>query len=160
MPLVLSEQLKVTVASELFHPAASGAGVTTALMVGTGAFTTLMVTSPLPAGWESFAVRRRTYVPTWPNAAVVAAAAAAARLTVTGPLTLLQESASVWPSGSMSSLTFALKEAAAGIVIVCSAPASTAGRWFAPSSGPNLRRYSSELRNALTISARTKLPLN
>src|SRR5689334_16057151 len=34
MPLVVSEQVKLTIALELFHPAALGAGVTTPVIVG------------------------------------------------------------------------------------------------------------------------------
>src|SRR5438093_480209 len=77
---------------------------------------TVMVTLLLPgAPLLSVAVRLRTYVPAVENVAVVASAVASVNVTVPGPLTLLQSTDTIVPSGS---LAVPASDAVAGNVIV------------------------------------------
>ena len=70
---------------------------------GTG-FTVIVASSKL-VNCESLAVSRKTYVPAWLNATVVAAELGLPNVAVPGPLTLLQAIVSVPPTGRPSSLT-------------------------------------------------------
>ena len=65
------------------------------------------------------------------NVAVVAAALELVKVTVPGPLTLLQTTVSVLPAGRPSSLTTPLKFAGLGKPIVWFVPALTEGAWLA-----------------------------
>jgi hypothetical protein len=80
---------------------------------------TVIVTSSLDEIWLSLAVRRKTYVPATENEAVVLGAEALPKVTVPGPLTIVQVVVTA-PGGfgKPSSVTVPLRLADAGNVII------------------------------------------
>ena len=91
----------------------------------------MTVTVSLPINAPSLAVKIRTYVPLVEKLAVVARWDAFAKVTVPGPLTLLQVVVTT-PGGfgSPSSVTVPERDADEGNVIVWSIPAFTTGGLF------------------------------
>src|SRR5262245_29612853 len=111
----------------------STAGATVA---GSGGRVTVIVTSAVVVSWPSEAERRSTWAPAVENVAVVVSAPASPNVTVPGPLTALHSVVSpAGGSGSPSSETVPVRAAAAGSVIVWSAPALTTGGWFTAGAG-------------------------
>src|SRR5439155_21196995 len=96
-----------------------------ALVIGI-AFT-ITVTSVVAASAPSVAVKRSTWIPAVENIAVVVSALGFPNVTGPDPLTWLQVTVSVLPSGRPSSVTVPEKFAAAGKVIVrrCAACTTT-----------------------------------
>src|SRR5215218_4216655 len=76
----------------------SGPALTTRVVFTVTETSSLVVCSP------SLAVRRRRYAPLWPKVAVVAALEGLAKVTLPGPLTLPQPTASVELRGKPSSV--------------------------------------------------------
>src|SRR3712207_5607465 len=74
-----------------------------------GAGLTVTVTSAVALNSESFAVRRRTYVPSAVKAASVLRFVGLPKVTVPGPLSLLQETVSTPPAGRPSSVAVPLR---------------------------------------------------
>src|SRR5262245_50679497 len=103
------------------------ASTTGAVLVGS----TVICTESVAESAPSLAVSRRRYVPAIENEAVVVSALAVPKLTVPGPLPLLQATVNI-PGGlgSPSSLTVPESAADAGSVMVWLGPASTIGAWL------------------------------
>ena len=91
---------------------------------------TVTVVVSLGLNAESLALRLKTYVPATLKDAVVEAALGFPKVTVPGPLTLIQLEVNVEPWGRPSSVAVPLSVAEAGRVIVRSGPAFTCGATF------------------------------